>query len=95
MRLYVILQLFVFLVRHRRNDIGEGVHLVFHVRLLDQSVREQRGVYPTQTPIRPLGHQVPVHEPLADHRGDDVLHLPDRVHLADVVTARELVHVAL
>ena len=42
-----------------------------------------------------MGYQISVHEPLADHRGDDMLHLPDRIHLADVVTARELVHVAL
>ena len=39
--------------------------------------------------------QIPVHEPTPDHCGHDVLHLLDRVHLANVLTAREFRHVPL
>ena len=47
--------------------------------------------------LRPdsFGDQVPVHEPPPDHHGHDVLHLPDRVEIADVVPARELVYLPL
>ena len=45
-------------------------------------------------PLR-LGDQLPVHEPLPDQLRDDVRHLVDGVHVADVLTTRELVDVAL
>ena len=39
--------------------------------------------------------QFPVHQPLSDHPGNDILHLRDRVGLAVVVLACELAHVAV
>ena len=42
-----------------------------------------------------VGDQVSVQQPLSDHLRDHVAHLVSGVHLADVVTARELVHVPL
>ena len=42
-----------------------------------------------------LPHQIPVHQPLAHHPGDYVFHLAERVEVADVVPAAELVDVPL